>query len=110
MEIGFTNARLAKLCNSDKKLRGEYGPRMAAIIKQRLIDLRDAKTLEVMRSLPGRCHELTGNLKGRLAVDLIHPKRLAFEPDHDPPPRKEDGGLDWKKVTRITVVGIGDYH
>ena len=36
MEVGFANARLAKLCNSDAKLRGKYGPRMAARIQQRL--------------------------------------------------------------------------
>lgn len=37
-------------------------------------------------------------------------KRLVFEPDQDPVPKKEDGGLDWARVTAITVVEIGDYH
>jgi plasmid maintenance system killer protein len=110
MDIRFTNAKLGKTCNSDKKLRGEYGPRMSGLIQQRLLDLEAAETLEVMRSLPGRCHELKQNLKGCLAVDLVHPDRLAFRPDHDPVPKKEDGGLDWKRVTAIEVVGIGDYH
>lgn len=110
MDIRFTNNKLAKLCNSGKKLRGEYGPRMAGLIQQRLMDLEAAENLEVMRHLPGRCHELTQNLKGWLAVDLVHPDRLAFKPDHAPIPSKVDGGLDWKKVTAIEVMGIGDYH
>lgn len=111
MEISFSKAKLAKLCNSESKLRGEYGPRMASLIQQRLIELDDAETLDVMRYLPGpRCHELTKNLKGHLAVDLVHPKRLVFRPDHNPLPAKKDGGLDWSKVTKIRIVDIIDYH
>ena len=110
MEIRYANAKLAKPCNSDRKLRGEYGPRMASLIQRRLYELSDAETLSVMRSLPGRCHELRQNLKGCLAVDLVHPDRLAFRPDHDPLPAKQDGGLCWEEVTKIVVIGIGDYH
>lgn len=36
MEVTFSSARLQKLCNSDKRLRGEYGARMASLIQQRL--------------------------------------------------------------------------
>jgi proteic killer suppression protein len=31
-------------------------------------------------------------------------------PDHENPPRKEDGGLDWKKTTKIKVLGVEDTH
>lgn len=111
MEIGFAKSRLQKLCNSDAKLRGKYGPRMADLIQQRLLELHDAENLAVVATLPGpRCHELKQNLAGLLAVDLVHPDRLVFKPDHDPIPSKDDGGLDWTKVTRIEIVGIGDYH
>lgn len=111
MDISFTTGKLAKICNSERKLRGEYGPRMASLIAQRLGELAAAPTLEVMRCIPkARCHELTQNLKGLLAVDLVHPDRLTFKPDHDPVPTKPDGGLDWSKVTKIVVVGVGDYH
>ncbi len=111
MDVTFTNSKLAKLCNSAKKLRGEYGERMANIIQQRLVELDDADTLEDMRFVVGaRCHELTQNLKGLLAVDLVHPDRLAFKPADDPVPRKDDGGLDWSKVLRVEIVAIGDYH
>lgn len=110
MEICFTNAKLSKLCNSDVKLRGKHGPRMTALVQQRLFDLEAAETLEEMRSLPGRCHSLTENLDGLFAVDLVHPDRLVFKPDHNPLPELESGGLDWSKITKIEIVGIGDYH
>ena len=84
---------------------------MAGLIQQRLAELSDAETLSEMRHIVGaRCHELTGNLKGWIAVDLVHPDRLVFEPADDPVPRKEDGGLDWAGVKQIQVVGIGNYH
>lgn len=111
MKITFSSAKLSKLCNSAKKLKGKFGPRMAALIQQRLSELKAADTLEDMRHLPGaRCHELTGNLKGYLAVDLVHPDRLVFRPDHDPIPELPSGGLDWNQVTDIEIYGVGDYH
>jgi len=111
MEVSFATAKLQKLCNSEKKLRGTHGPRMAALIQQRLAELADSETLEGMRFIPGaNCHELTQNLRGHLAVNLVHPDRLVFRPADSPIPRKPDGGLDWGRVTSIVVVGIGDYH
>ena len=70
-----------------------------------------AASLAVLRTLPGhRCHELTGDLKGTISVDLDHPYRLLFEPDHDPRPLKPDGGLDWTAVTRIRILRVEDTH
>jgi proteic killer suppression protein len=64
-----------------------------------------------MRSIPAaNCHELTQNLKGYLAVDLIQPDRLAFKPSDKPIPRKPDGGLDWKQIRSIEILSIGNYH
>ncbi len=110
MDISFATSKLAKLCNSEKKLKGDYGPRMAGLIQQRLMDLDAAETLESMKNVPGRCHQLRENLDGLFAVDLVHPDRLVFAPDHDPVPQLSSGGVDWSKVTKIEVVGIGNYH
>jgi proteic killer suppression protein len=111
MEVSFDNQRLQRLCNKEAKLRGKYGPRMAALVQQRLVELRDAENLDTLRPLPAlRCHELTGNLAGLIAVRLVEPDRLVFRPDHDPLPMGEGGGLDGSRVTRIVVAGIGDYH
>lgn len=68
------------------------------------------KRLEVMRRLPGRCHELKGELAGILSLDLRHPYRLLFEPADEPVPVKPDGGLDWAGVTAVRILGVEDTH
>lgn len=110
MEVTFDRAKEAKLCNSASKLRGEYGPRMAALIQERLASLAAVDNLAAMRQMPGRCHELSSNLKGKLALDLLHPQRLVFKPANVPSPTLPDGSLDWEMVTHVEIWRIGDYH
>jgi len=110
LDIGFESDKLRDEFNNQKLLIRRRGQRRAKKIRQRLDDLRAASTLEDMRILPGRCHELKGNLKGMLAVDLDHPYRLVFKPAHDPLPRKPDGGLDWKLITAVVIIDVEDYH
>jgi hypothetical protein len=55
-------------------------------------------------------HELKGDRKGQLSVDLNHPYRLLFGPGHEPIPVLAVGGLDWTKVTRIKISGVEDTH
>jgi len=59
---------------------------------------------------PVRRHQLSGNRKDEFAVDLVHPYRLVFRPNHDPIPRKDDGGIELEAVTAIEIVDIVDYH
>jgi len=110
VEIAFDKKRLEKLCNSDRELVRSFGPRRAKLIRRRLDQLRAADSLEVMRNLPGRCHELIGDRKGTLSIDLDGPYRLIFEPAEIPPPSKPDGGLDWQRISAIRVLGVEDTH
>ena len=50
------------------------------------------------------------SVKGNNAVDLVHPHRLVFAPNHEPVPKKCDGGIDLDKVTSIIVIEVVDYH
>lgn len=109
MEVTFATKKIQKLCNSEKNLRKEYGPQMAEVIQRRIFDLEAADCLEVMRSLPGRCHELTADFKGHLALHLVQPNRLLFRATDDPLPLA-NGALVWAKVRHVEIVGIGDYH
>jgi len=111
VDVSFRTSKLRKHTETIATAQREWGERRGKLVRRRLDELAAATNLEMMRGLPGaRCHELTGNLKGRLAVDLDHPYRLLFEPANDPIPRKDDGGLDWPRITAITVTDIIDYH
>ena len=79
-------------------------------LRQRLDELRAAETLDVVRKLPGRCHELSGARSGELSLDLEHPYRLIFEPAHNPIPKKPDGGLDWSAVKAVRIIEVTDTH
>ena len=76
----------------------------------RLASLRAAPTLADMRGVPGNCHRLTADRAGEFAVALRGPYRLIFEPDHDPVPRLDDGGVDTTRVTDIRIKEVNDYH
>lgn len=110
MDILFCNGKLEKECCDSKLRRKRYGDERARRLGRRLDDLRAAPNLAVMRTLAGRCHALSADLKGQIAIDLDGPYRLIFEPAHDPPPMDGNGSLDWSRVTAIRILGIGDYH
>lgn len=109
MDILFSTKRLAKQCASDRARAKVFGGETAKVLRRRLDQLRAADDLAVMRALPGRCHELTGDRKGELALNLRGPYRLIFEPAANPP-LKEDGGLDWGLVTAVRILEVEDYH
>jgi hypothetical protein len=75
----------------------------------RLSQLEAQPNLALLRQGPGRCHELSGNRLGELAIDLKHPLRLIIRPV-EPIPRLPDGGLDWQWVTSVEIVEVIDYH
>jgi proteic killer suppression protein len=110
VEIRFKNKKLEKQLTDTKEMVKTFG-QMARKVNQRLKDLTDADNLAIIRTIPAaRCHELTGNRKGELSVDVSGNYRLIFEPDHDPLPRKADLGLNWGEVTKIQINEIEDYH
>lgn len=111
MGILFKTKKFQKECNNHKLLIRTYGKRRADLIRRRLDEFRAANSLYELRYLPGpRCHELKGNRAGQFSVDLDHPYRLLFCPKNDPLPQKADGGLNWKEITIIEIVGIEDTH
>jgi len=108
--ILFDTTDLEELCNDDRSAKKKLGAPCAKKLPSRLDDLDAASNLEAMRTLPGKCHELKGDLAGCLAISLHGGFRLVFRPEHEPPPLKEDGGLDWRAVTSIRVMSVEDYH
>jgi len=110
MKIIFRNNKLRKQANNDHLLIRAYGKERALRIKQRLDDLLAAETLEAVRYLPGKYHELKGKRKGQIACDIGHPYRLIFRPVANPLPINNDGQLIWSEITIIEIIEIVDYH
>lgn len=114
MDISFKNKKLTKSFNEGAQLERIHGALGAKDIRIRMKEFRAAESVKDFwppKSPPGRCHELTqGQRPGQLSVDLDHPCRLMFIPDHDPVPRLEDGGLDWSQVTAVQILGVEDTH
>lgn len=77
----------------------------------RMTVLKEAHNLALVPNTPpDRRHQLSGDRDEQYAVDLVHPYRLVFEANHDPVPRKEDGGIDLEQVTEIAITDVIDYH
>ena len=111
MDIYFKTKRLQKTCSEHKEAIKKLGPKCGLKLMQRMMELDAAETLsDISRLLPARCHELTGNHKGELSVDVKHPYRLLFIPANDPIPEGKGGGLDWKAVTSVEIISIIDTH
>ena len=110
----FLTCRTKKLMNTfnkQKNFKKEYGHRTGNALHFRLTALKNARTLSMVPTTPPeRRHQLSGDRKGQYAIDIVHPHRLIFRPNHDPIPRKEDGEIDTAAVTTITIMEVVDYH
>lgn len=110
MEITFEDNNLRKCANDDRLAVKKLGQRCADLYKRRLDDLQAAASLEDVRYLPGRFHELKANRKGEWACDLVHPYRLIFTPHERPIPTDGDGKYIWAEIKGIEIIEIEDYH
>jgi len=111
VEITFRTQKFQKEFSSERRLRKRYGDRMALTIMARIGFLKNASTLSrVPTTRPERRHQLKGDRNEMFAIDLVHPFRLVFEPNHDPLPRRKDGGIDLEQVTAIKILEVVDYH
>jgi len=138
MDISFRNKKLKALCEQQNLAEKKLGKQMAKKLRTRMSELMAASV--VAELCAGRPHPLEGDRDGQFAVDLVHPQRLIFEPANDPVPRiapegtktdskkaisqdassikagnekvtaKKAGSIDWKQVTRVRIIEIGDYH
>ncbi len=113
MDIQFASKKLEKELNEQKTMMKAHGAIRSKRLRIVLTGLRAAPSLATFAppmSPPHRCHELTGNRKGQLSMDLDHPYRLIIKPNHDPLPIRDEGGLDWRLVTAIKILEIEDTH
>lgn len=83
----------------------------ARLVKRRLSEMSAVNNLADLYKIPGpRLHPLKGNRVGQLSVDLDHPYRLIFVPDHNPVPEVPSGGVDWNSIIKVKILEIADTH
>lgn len=110
IEISWSRQKLEKTCSDDRQGSKHWGADHWKLLTKRLVALLGAPTLADMEGVPGNCHQLRADRGGQFAVHLWGSYRLIFEPDHDPVPRLDDGGIDRTKVTQIKIKEVVDYH
>ncbi|MDX9776126.1 MAG: hypothetical protein RBT40_09300 [Petrimonas sp.] len=111
MDITFKSTKLRKIFESKRDLIRNYGEVRGKKLSRLISFLRAAPCLEnVPPEKPFRRHELISNRKGQFSVEITGNYRLILEPCNEPLPVKEDGGLDLKKITRIKIIEVEDYH
>lgn len=111
--IDFASKKLQKQFNEERVMIRAFGQQRAKRIKVVMTALWAAPHLGEFAppySPPHRCHELTGNRKGTLSLDLDGPYRLIIQPMNNPLPKRPEGGLDWHRITAIKILGVEDTH
>ncbi|MER8748084.1 system killer suppression protein [Mesorhizobium sp. M1050] len=111
MDIEYATTKLEKLCLSSKALVKEFGTVVAGAFQNRHAFLAAAPALaDVPTDKPFRRHLLEGDRKGQWSVAVKNGICICLVPDHDPVPEMESGGIDLKKVTKVRIIYVGDYH
>jgi len=108
MEIRFRNTQVRKLCEREREAIRRLGPDCSRKLRARLSDMAAAACVSDLQA--GRPHPLTGDREGQFALDLARGHRLVFSPAGASEPRRDDGGIDWSRVTAVCIDYIGDYH
>lgn len=108
MDIAFRDKKTRELCEQQATASRKLGTACARKLRSRLADLQAAE--RVTDLVAGRPHPLQGVRAGQFALDLEGGRRLVFEPDQQPLPRRDDGSVDWFRITSIRIIYIGDYH
>lgn len=110
IDISWSDRKLEKCCAGDRSGQRYFGAANWKLLKRRLASLAAAATLTDMDGVPGNCHALSADRDGQFAVYLWAQYRLVFEPNHEPIPRLDDGGIDRSSVTSVVITEVVDYH
>ena len=108
MDIEISDNDLRVICEQERAATRALGRPCARRLRTRLADLVAA--VNVRELAAGRPHPLKGDRSGQFSQDLHGGVRLVFESANNPIPEQNNGGIDWRRVTRVRIVFIGDYH
>ena len=110
MKIAFLDAKDKAFFEDDKKVLLKFGALTLKKLRARLDDVDAAHCMQDMRHLPGHWEELKRDRVGQFSAQLQGGFRLIVKPQKQPPPTKNDGGLDWNAIDGLTIIEVVDYH
>ena len=108
MDLAFANRNLKKICEDPREAERQLGRASANKLRARLADLMAATRLDDVKT--GNPHPLKGNREGQFVLRLSGGHRLVFDARDDPVPTTTEGDIDWRAVTSVKIIFIGDYH
>lgn len=108
MEVLYKNKKLREICERESIAYQKLGADSAHKLKVRLSALWAATCVTDL--IAGNPHPLKGDKAGQFSLDLARGCRLVFAPAHESQPTCADGGIDWSRVSIVSIEFIGDYH
>src|SRR5690349_18733911 len=111
MEIVFCSRSMQRACNSEKGLVRRWGKTRGRTVARRLQQLFAAESMDVLGHLAGMEFNCLKVIRaGQFAVDAEYPFRLVFESNHNPVLRHDGGLVALRRVTKIKIIEVTDYH
>lgn len=112
MILEFAGPKLKKICEDHRLATKKWGRDVARALVKRLEQMEAADNLDHLRLIsPGaRPEPLKGKRKGQYSVRLHAGFRLLFVPAANRKEYETPDGPDWRKVTKIRIMEVVDYH
>lgn len=108
MDIEFKNPGLKKICEDHRLATRKHGEACAKKLRTRIADIQAAAS--VLELVAGNPHPLSGDRHMQYSLKLDKGVRLVIEPAVRPYPVRDDGGIDWQQIKKVTIVSIENYH
>lgn len=108
LELAFDTKELRTICENEDYAKQVLKPLVAEILKHRLADLRAATSIRDL--VAGRVHQVEDINNHHMIVGLRDNHRIVLCANHPKNPTDKDGRIDWSRVSRIKVLGIGREH
>ncbi len=103
MIVAFQTEKLRRVCEDESVMTAKLGTTVAALLRERLADIRAASTLDDL--IVGR-PRLSGDKLELLTIDLGPASQMTWTANHAPPRISQDGKMDWTRTTRIRLLKI----
>ena len=105
MELSFATEQLRAICESRRRAVIRLGADSARALETLLADIDACQSVSDLTALYG--DQVKSSPPDKWHVTLEGEAKMIFTSGHVSTPKKRDGHVDWKKVTRVRIELIG---